>query len=93
MTKHLTMEVRGTSTGNVLPGLSVIAKRKHTKNASLSLYSEHPKEEITLDEFELFALDRLQLLRGIEQVKIREGGAGEVAIGSAEDKRRNEKFR
>ena len=33
---------------------------------SLSFYNEAPQDELTLDEFELFSLDRLQLLRGIE---------------------------
>jgi DNA primase large subunit len=36
---------------------------------TLSLYNEAPTEEITLDEFELFALDRLQLLRSIESLR------------------------
>ena len=35
----------------------------------VSLYTDPPTEEITLDEFELYALDRLQLLRGIETLK------------------------
>jgi hypothetical protein len=37
----------------------------------ISLYENPPNEELTLDEFELFALDRLQLLRGIENLKTR----------------------
>lgn len=37
----------------------------------VSLYTDPPSEEITLDEFELYALDRLQLLRGIETLKTR----------------------
>jgi hypothetical protein len=37
----------------------------------ISLYEQPPNEELTLDEFELFALDRLQLLRGIENLKTR----------------------
>jgi hypothetical protein len=35
----------------------------------LSFYQEAPQEELTLDEFELFSLDRLQLLRGIETLR------------------------
>ena len=35
----------------------------------VSLYREEPKMEITLDEFEEYALERLSLLRGIEQKK------------------------
>lgn len=37
----------------------------------VSMYTEPPSEEITLDEFELYALDRLQLLRGIETLRAR----------------------
>lgn len=35
------------------------------------MYTEAPFEEITLDEFELMALDRLQVLRKIEDLKVR----------------------
>ncbi|CAN0488424.1 unnamed protein product, partial [Ectocarpus sp. 8 AP-2014] len=35
------------------------------------MYNEAPFEEITLDEFELVALDRLQVLRKIEDLKAR----------------------
>ncbi len=35
------------------------------------MYTEAPFEEITLDEFELVALDRLQVLRKIEDLKVR----------------------
>lgn len=41
------------------------------RHKRLSLYREVPSEEITLDEFELFALDRLQLLRGIEKLNMK----------------------
>ncbi|CAN0069231.1 unnamed protein product, partial [Discosporangium mesarthrocarpum] len=37
----------------------------------ISMYTEAPYEEITLDEFELIALDRLQVLRRIEDLKAR----------------------
>lgn len=43
----------------------------------ISLYDTPPSEEMTLDEFESFALDRLQLLRCIENLKIR-GFEGET---------------
>jgi hypothetical protein len=36
---------------------------------SLSFYNEAPQDELTLDEFELFSLDRLQLLRNIETLR------------------------
>jgi DNA primase large subunit len=38
---------------------------------SLSLYNIPPEEELSLDEFELLSLDRLQLLRSIEIMKTR----------------------
>lgn len=34
------------------------------------MYTEAPLVEITLDEFELMALDRLQVLRKIEDLKV-----------------------
>ncbi|CAM9610744.1 unnamed protein product, partial [Phaeothamnion confervicola] len=42
----------------------------------ISMYSEPPEDEITLDEFELFALDRLMVLRRIEDLRAR-GRIGE----------------
>ena len=52
-----------------------------SKQASrlLSLYNEAPQEELTLDEFELFALDRLNLMRRMEDFKVR-GFEGEELI-------------
>jgi hypothetical protein len=44
---------------------------RQTLDKLVSLYTDPPSEEITLDEFELYALDRLQLLRGIETLKTR----------------------
>jgi hypothetical protein len=35
----------------------------------LSLYIDPPQQELTLDEFEVISLDRLQLLRAIEVLK------------------------
>ena len=48
-----------------------LQKEKIAANQLVSLYDEVPQEELTLDEFELFALDRLQLLRGIEILQAR----------------------
>ena len=50
--------------------------KQHSKAAIsaaqlITLYLDAPQEEISLDEFELFALDRLSLLRGIETLKAR----------------------
>lgn len=83
------MLVRGTRTENPLPGFS-FSQKLHRRTASLSLYSEPPNEEITVDEFELYALDRLQLLRGLEQIRSRDGGASE---GMLDDKKLKEKLR
>lgn len=62
------MQFNGIRVDRVIKG-----EEKQTRSTSqlLSLYNESPQEELTLDDFELFALDRLQLLRGIEKLKIR----------------------
>jgi len=52
--------------------LDSVRSRVGVKNdavKSLSFYNEAPQDELTLDEFELFSLDRLQLLRGIETLR------------------------
>lgn len=36
----------------------------------LSMYTDPPSEEVTLDDFELMALDRLQVLRRVEDLKV-----------------------
>jgi hypothetical protein len=46
-------------------------KAEESCKIHLSLYYDPPNMELTLDEFELLSLDRLQLLRGIEQLKTR----------------------
>ena len=46
-------------------------KEKKSITQLLSLYNEPPQEELTLDEFERVALDRLQLLRAIEILNTR----------------------
>lgn len=42
----------------------------HSAMQVISMYAEAPFEEITLDEFELMALDRLQVLRKIEDLRV-----------------------
>ena len=37
----------------------------------LSLYTEQPTEEITLEDFEVFALNRLRVLKAIEAARTR----------------------
>jgi DNA primase large subunit len=61
------MQIR-TSHSYHVPGVS---NRRISQDRLISLYTDPPSEEITLDEFELFALDRLQLLRGIEALRAR----------------------
>jgi hypothetical protein len=53
---------------DVVPGLR---DHKQSVAVALTMYNEPPTEEMSLDEFEIFALDRLQLLRNIENLKIR----------------------
>ena len=59
---------------------TIISKKlKNVDHAALlSLYIEAPQEEISLDEFELFALDRLSLLRSIETLKARAGDSKDI---------------
>mmetsp|Transcript_3120 Transcript_3120/g.6789 ORF Transcript_3120/g.6789 Transcript_3120/m.6789 type:complete len:550 (+) Transcript_3120:140-1789(+) len=45
--------------------------RNATKHTLLSLYTDTPTEDIALDDFERYALDRLRVLKGIEEVKLR----------------------
>jgi len=58
---------------NVKVEKRVIAERPQL----LSLYSEPPQQELTLDEFEVVSLDRLQLLRSIDVLKTKGGTEGE----------------
>lgn len=44
---------------------------KNAKSHRLLFYKDPPVEEITLEEFERFAVDRLKLLREVENVNIR----------------------
>lgn len=44
----------------------------------LSLYIDPPQQELTLDEFEVISLDRLQLLRAIELLKTKGGIEGDT---------------
>jgi DNA primase large subunit len=58
-----------------LPGTD--ADRVNLQNL-ITFYNEAPQDELSLDEFELFALDRLQLLRGIEACHVRKLDSAEV---------------
>ena len=37
----------------------------------ISFYQDPPREELSIDEFEIFACGRLQLLRTIEKIKLK----------------------
>jgi DNA primase large subunit len=41
------------------------------RHAVISMYVDPPSDELTLDEFELFALDRLMVLRKVEDLRAR----------------------
>jgi len=57
---------------------SVVANNRREKSKTtssnfnpaqfLSFYSHPPTEELTVDQFEILSLDRLQLLRGIDNI-------------------------
>eukprot|EP00743_Colponemidia_sp_Colp-15_P006874 GILK01007417.1.p1 GENE.GILK01007417.1~~GILK01007417.1.p1 ORF type:complete len:450 (-),score=49.40 GILK01007417.1:147-1496(-) len=56
---------------------NAIKKERRTDSVlRLSLYLEPPREDITLEEFESFAMDRVQVLKGIETAMSR-GSRGE----------------
>ncbi len=61
-----------------------LSDTKKISRCQLSLYKTPPQDEITLDEFELLALDRLQLLRGIESLKMRGFDGDEYNIKAAQ---------
>ena len=63
--------VSGESSEMQVAGRSSTVVRKHTLSHSLSMYTAPPQEELTIDDFEMFSLDRLQLLRGLELLKTR----------------------
>ena len=65
------------------------SRPSHVPRRSLaSLYIEAPQEEVTLDEFELLSLDRLQLLRSIEVLKTRGFEDRELATKIAQQERK-----
>ncbi|VEU44499.1 unnamed protein product [Pseudo-nitzschia multistriata] len=55
-----------------LPRASTSPDKKFSKAVTnINLYQEIPTTEVSLDDFEEFALDRLKVLKKIEQLKIR----------------------
>eukprot|EP00877_Chromochloris_zofingiensis_P006868 jgi/Chrzof1/2434/Cz11g15130.t1 len=43
----------------------------HVAYTELSMYKDHPTGDLSLEEFEKFALDRLRILKAIEEAKLR----------------------
>ena len=70
---------------DVVRGQSSLANAKQATKL-ISLYNEAPQEELTLDEFEMFALDRLNLMRKVEDYKTR-GFEGEDLDGKLREVR------
>jgi len=55
-----------------LPRAVASVDRQHAKSVpTINLYQEIPTMEVSLDDFEEFALDRLKVLKKIEQLKLR----------------------
>ncbi|KAJ1651689.1 DNA primase subunit pri2, partial [Coemansia sp. RSA 25] len=54
----------------------------------LTMYSEAPDVEVSIEEFEAFALDRLQVLRAIEDAQLRAKGEDDMRkrVGEALEK-------
>lgn len=70
-----------------VPGLR---EQTNSTAEALTIYNAAPTDELSLDEFEIFALDRLQLLRNIENLKIRgfEGEELKSKVGEVSAHRR-----
>lgn len=63
---------------------NVKVEKKHVaeRQRLLSLYFEPPQQELTMDEFEVISLDRLQLLRSIEVLKQKGGREGDSGFNN-----------
>lgn len=59
-------------------GSSSSSSRQSRRRVALSLYEEAPRHEITLNDFETLALDRLQLLKKIESAKLKKMNKAEL---------------
>jgi hypothetical protein len=67
---------------STLSNVKVERKPVVERQRLLSLYNEPPQQELTLDEFEVISLDRLQLLRAIEVLKTKGGIEGDVSFNN-----------
>lgn len=70
------MQVNATSRSSSRPSLAAEQVLKRARG--VSMYATAPREELTLEEFESFAVDRLIVLRMIENLRIRGFKAREV---------------
>lgn len=63
---------------------NVKVEKKHVveRQRLLSLYTDPPQQELTLDEFEVISLDRLQLLRAIELLKAKGVSEGDPSFNN-----------
>lgn len=61
----------GVASSSMRAGSGREKESRRERHEVISMYTEAPTIEITLDEFELFALDRLMVLRKIEDLKAR----------------------
>ncbi|KAF5828854.1 eukaryotic and archaeal DNA primase, large subunit-domain-containing protein [Dunaliella salina] len=68
---------RGPSFGSATPNTAKGGERIN-RHTLLTLYEERPQGDITLEEFESLALDRLRVLKGIEDVKLRNKSDAEI---------------
>ncbi|KAJ1821135.1 DNA primase subunit pri2 [Coemansia sp. RSA 2599] len=69
-------------------GAAAEVVRRSRYPTRLSMYTDAPDLEVSIEEFETFALDRLQVLRAIEDAQLRGRGDDDVRrrVGEALDK-------
>lgn len=67
---------------STLSNVKVEKKQLVERLRLLSLYLDPPQYELTLDEFEVISLARLQLLRAIEALKTKGGVEGETSFNN-----------
>mmetsp|Transcript_19050 Transcript_19050/g.38484 ORF Transcript_19050/g.38484 Transcript_19050/m.38484 type:complete len:485 (+) Transcript_19050:62-1516(+) len=57
-------------------------KKSFDTSRQLSLYHDPPQQELSLDEFELISLNRLQLLRAVEVLKVKGGSDNDASLNA-----------
>ena len=58
------------STVSITNASSVKKRTRRLDKITLNMYQQAPTDELSLDEFEIFAIDRLMVLRGIEKLRV-----------------------